>query len=235
MTNIFNEPKLLDRLAFKILIRSLCGSTFITLFFLVAGRLDWIRGWAYVGLLTVGQTASAIYIWRRDPELLTMRSKIGKGSKKWDKILLGLFGITYLGILITSALDVRYSWSTMSRLLWPVGSVLYAFFIVIITWAMDVNRFFEKTVRIQTDRGHHVIDSGPYRFVRHPGYIATILGFILAAPLLLGSWWAFIPAFLSFACILIRTILEDRTLQMELPGYKEYTKRVRYRLLPRIW
>jgi protein-S-isoprenylcysteine O-methyltransferase Ste14 len=235
MRDIYNAPKLCDRLVFKVLAGTTSVCTFVAVFFLIAGRIDWIRGWAYVGLLTLGQTASAVYIWRKDPELLTMRSKIGEGTKKWDKILLGMFGIMYLGILIAAALDVRYNWSTMSIWLWPVGSVLYAFFIVIITWAMDVNRFFEKTVRIQTDRGHHVIDSGPYRIVRHPGYIATILGFIFSAPLLLGSWRAFIPAFLAIACLLIRTVLEDRTLQMELPGYKDYTKRVRYRLLPGIW
>ena len=90
-------------------------------------------------------------------------------------------------------------------------------------------------MRIQSDRNHHVIESGPYGIVRHPGYTATILGLVLATPLLLGSWWAFIPAVLSTVCLIIRTALEDRTLQKELSGYEVYTHKVRYRLLPGLW
>ena len=102
------------------------------------------------------------------------------------------------------------------------------------TWAESVNRFFEPTVRIQTDRGHRVIDTGPYAIVRHPGYLAAWF-FFLGIPLSLGSLWAIIPAIFSCVILVVRTILEDRTLQNELPGYKEYAKRVRYRLLPGIW
>ncbi len=99
---------------------------------------------------------------------------------------------------------------------------------------MGVNPFFEKTVRIQTERGHHVIDSGPYRYVRHPGYVG-LFGWSLSAPLLLGSWWAFIPATLSVFALVIRTALEDQTLRDELAGYEEYVSRVHYRLIPGIW
>ena len=99
---------------------------------------------------------------------------------------------------------------------------------------MVVNPFFEKTVRIQKERGHHVIDTGPYAVVRHPGY-AGFVGWIISAPLLLASAWAFIPALLAVVGILVRTILEDRTLQAELPGYCEYAVRVRFRLVPGVW
>jgi len=99
---------------------------------------------------------------------------------------------------------------------------------------MGVNPFFEKTVRIQSERGHRVIDTGPYSFVRHPGYLG-FAGWILSTPLLLGSWWALIPAILSTVCLVVRTALEDRTLRMELAGYEEYIHRVRYRLVPGIW
>ena len=100
---------------------------------------------------------------------------------------------------------------------------------------MVVNPHFEKTVRIQTDRDHRLIDTGPYRIVRHPGYLGTILSFILSAPLLLGSWWAFVPAAASTASLIVRTALEDRTLRTELAGYEDYARRVRYRLAPGIW
>jgi protein-S-isoprenylcysteine O-methyltransferase Ste14 len=100
---------------------------------------------------------------------------------------------------------------------------------------MLANPFFEKTARIQTDRGHKVIDSGPYRYVRHPGYLGTIVGFILATPLMLGSWWSVVPAVLATLSVAVRTALEDRMLLQELEGYKAYAKRVRYRLIPLFW
>ena len=207
---------------------------FISIFWLV-GRLDWFRGWAFIGLLVVGPTISGLYMWRKNPELIMRRGQIGKGTKTWDLVILGGFGLTYLAIPIVAALDTRYHWSEMTLWLWPIGAVLFVFFMVVITWAMAVNPYFEKTVRIQRDRNHQVIESGPYRIIRHPGYIATLLGFVLATPLLLGSWWAFIPAILAMLCLILRTALEDRTLQKELSGYEAYTQKVRYRLLPGLW
>ena len=116
-----------------------------------------------------------------------------------------------------------------------VGLTLFCAYVAILTWSMLVNTHFEKTVRIQTDRNHKVIDTGPYRVVRHPGYLGLIAGFILSAPLLLGSWWAFVPAVASTATLIVRTALEDRTLREELDGYEDYARRVRYRLVPGVW
>jgi len=98
-----------------------------------------------------------------------------------------------------------------------------------------VNTFFEKTVRVQIDRDHRVIDAGPYKFVRHPGYLSILVGGIFASPLLLNSWWAFVPAALCAVSLVIRTALEDRTLLKGLPGYEEYALRTRYRLFPGVW
>ncbi|MHC4165687.1 MAG: methyltransferase family protein, partial [Planctomycetota bacterium] len=207
----------------------------VALFFWLAGRLNWTRGWAYIGLITIGQSISGLYVWRRDPEVLRRRGKIGQGTKTWDKIVLGLFGTTYFALIVVAALDERYDWSSMSGWFWPLGVAMYAFCVFMLTWATAVNTHFEKTVRIQHDRGHRVIDSGPYRIVRHPGYLGAIFGFILAAPLLLGSWWAFAPAVIAVACLAVRTALEDRTLRKELDGYEAYVQTVRYRLLPGLW
>ncbi len=207
---------------------------FISIFWL-AGGWNWFRGWTFIGLLIVGQTISTLYIWRKNPELLMRRSRIGQGTKTWDIVLLALFGITYLAIPIVAALDTQHQWSKMTIWLYPVGVVLYVFFVVVFTWAMSVNPHFEKTVRIQRELNHQVIESGPYRIVRHPGYIATMLGLVLATPLLLGSWWAFIPAILALLCLLLRTALEDLTLRKELSGYEAYTRKVHYRLLPGLW
>ncbi|MBE9137067.1 isoprenylcysteine carboxylmethyltransferase family protein [Nodosilinea sp. LEGE 07088] len=218
----------------KIIGSLITALVFVSVFGLV-GRWDWPRGWALIGLLLVGRLIAAPYLWRKNPELMKRRGQIGEGTKTWDLIVLTLFGVTFLAIPIVAALDIRYRWSAMSLWFWLVGAALYAFFVAIVTWSMAVNPFFEKTVRIQGDRGHQVIDSGPYGMVRHPGYLAIILGLVLAMPLLLGSWWAFVPAVLCTLTLILRTALEDRTLQKELPGYEAYTQKVRYKLIPGLW
>jgi len=232
---VTRNPETSKSMPTKILLGVITTVVFIWSFALVAGRFDWIRGWAYIALLTCGQSLSSLYVWRRDPEVLRRRGRIGRGTKGWDKIMLGLFATAYLAVLVVAALDERYAWSAMSGWFWPLGAALYLFCVFVLTWAMSVNTHFEKTVRIQHDRGHRVIDSGPYRIVRHPGYLGTIFGFALAGPLLLGSWWAFAPAVIAAACLVIRTALEDRTLQTELDGYEAYARTVRYRLLPGLW
>ncbi len=204
-------------------------------FFWLAGRWDWIEGWAYVGLFTLGQSVIGIYLLIRDPELIRRRARAGEGTKAWDKVCLSLFGCSYLAIMVVAALDARWGWSETPAWLVPAGGALYVLGAVLVTWAMAVNTHFEKTVRIQTDRGHKVIDSGPYRLVRHPGYVATILGFVLAPPLMLRSRWALLPAAVAVSVFVLRTALEDRMLRRELEGYAEYAKRVRYRLLPPVW
>ncbi len=208
---------------------------YISLVFWLVGHWHWWRGWAFIGLLIIGRISSVPYLWRKNPELMKVRGEFGKGTKAWDMVVLVPFGITFLAEPVVAALDAHYQWSQMSPWLWFLGAALYAFFVAFITWAMAVNPHFEKTVRIQHERNHHVITSGPYGIVRHPGYTATILGLVLATPLLLGSWWAFIPAILSTACLTVRTALEDQTLRKELSGYEAYTRKVRYRLVPGLW
>jgi len=219
----------------KIVMGSVIVVLFVGLLFLIAGRFNWTRGWAYIGLLSCGQSVSCLYVRRKDAEVLRRRGRIGRGTKTWDKFVLGLFATAYLAEIVVAAVDERYTWSTMSGWFWLLGTIMYIFYVFMLTWAMSVNTHFEKTVRIQHDREHRVIDSGPYRIIRHPGYLGTILGFVLATPLLLGSWWAFAPAVAAAAFMVVRTALEDRTLQRELEGYKAYTQNVRCRLLPGVW
>ena len=144
-------------------------------------------------------------------------------------------GVFPVASWIVAGLDLRFSWSSPKPLavhLIGMGTVAlgYALFM----WAMVSNAYFSEVVRIQEDRGHQVATDGPYRFVRHPGYAGAILSF-LGSPLLLGSWWAFIPTALGVGGYILRTALEDKTLQLELGGYREYTERVRYRLIPGVW
>jgi protein-S-isoprenylcysteine O-methyltransferase Ste14 len=219
----------------RIVVAGLGALTFFVGFFLIAGWMHWTRGWATLGLICLGQTISALYVSREDPELLKRRLHGGEGTKWWDRLWLGAFGVFCLMIFVVAGVDVGKGGSTVPAWLWPLGAVLYLAFAIGITWAMHVNTHFEKTIRIQTDRNHKVIDDGPYRYVRHPGYLVLIGGLLLPLPILLGSWWALVPAAVSSLWVVLRTVLEDWTLRRELDGYAEYAERVRHRLIPKVW
>lgn len=174
---------------------------------------------------------------RRHPGLLAERQSLEKaqGAKRWDKLLAPLMGVSLsLPLFIVAGLDHRHGWSpTFPVWLSILGLVLVTIGYSLAVWALYENRFFSTFVRIQTDRGHVVCDSGPYAIVRHPGYLGNILA-LPGIALALGSVWTLIPAAIATLVALVRTMLEDRTLQEELPGYRDYTRRVRYRLIPGI-
>ena len=198
-----------------------------------AGRLDWVMGWIYVAVSSVGYGYSTLTM---SPELAAERGGFHEGVKDWDKMLVGISGLcSPLGTLIVAGLDFRNGWSPAPALAPQLAAL--GFFIlsyVLFNWAIAANAYFSKFVRIQKDRGHSVVTSGPYRYCRHPGYVARIVE-ALATPVLLGSLWALIPAALCVGTFIIRTAMEDRTLQDELEGYTDYARRVRYRLLFGVW
>jgi len=206
--------------------------------FLAAGRLDWIWGWALLGVLTAFLAAHVLILVPVDPELLAEREKgmRGPGVKAWDKWISALAaGVLPVASWVVAGLDIRFGWTGPMPLAYHVGGLLsmllgFALFL----WAMASNAFFSEGVRIQEERGHVVATGGPYRYVRHPGYVGAMLA-QLATPFLLGSPWAFVPGVGSVALYAVRTHLEDRTLIEELPGYREYARRTRYRLLPGVW
>lgn len=207
---------------------------FATLVFASAGRLDWMLGWFYIGILVFSVTVNWGCLLRWNPVLIERRMHVGKGTKTWDKVWAALFAPVTIAIYIAAGLEAREGVSNLPLAAWPLGFVVFVLGTVMLTWSMVVNPFFEKTVRIQTDHGHRVIDSGPYAYVRHPGYVG-LAGWMLSTPLLLGSVWAFVPAVGALVGIVIRTALEDRTLQAELAGYTDYAERVRSRLIPGVW
>ena len=208
---------------------------FGALLFVPAGRWDWTAGWLYLAIVSLNTAANLALMRRRNPTLIEHRLRVGPGTKTWDKVWMAVFAPFVLAIYTTAGLDAaRFGWSTVPLWLWPIGLALFLAGTMLLTWSMGVNPFFEKTVRIQTERGHTVIDTGPYTYVRHPGYVGFV-GWLISAPLLLGSWWAMIPAVLSVALVVARTVFEDRTLHNELPGYVAYARRVRFRLIPHIW
>jgi protein-S-isoprenylcysteine O-methyltransferase Ste14 len=203
---------------------------------LVSGRADWSRAWIYVGLAVGFSVVTGIILARLSPDLLKERSRVRKGTKSWDKWLVPFVALVGpLGIWCVAALDVRAHWPPAVPLWWSAAAFAVCVMGLLFTfWAMLTNRFFSATVRIQEERGHVVIDGGPYRYVRHPGYTGA-LAFSIASPVALGSWLALIPAALLALVLAVRTALEDRTLRAELKGYEAYASRVRYRLAPGLW
>jgi protein-S-isoprenylcysteine O-methyltransferase Ste14 len=206
--------------------------------FIAAGRLNWVMGWVYVGLAIASTAASRIIVMFKNPELIAERAQYreGEGVKDWDRVLVALVALYGpLATLIVAGLDERFGWPPQL----PLALQLVALAVVVLgyfmaTWAMVVNKFFSAVVRIQKDRDHAVVTSGPYRFVRHPAYAGGIISY-LATPVMLDALWALIPAGLIVVGVIVRTALEDRTLREELAGYAEYAQQTRYRLLPGIW
>ena len=207
---------------------------FAALLFVPAGRLDWTLGWIYLGAVGLAVAVNWACLLRWNPELIERRMRLGEGTNRWDILWSVLFTPLMLAVYGVAGFDAREDAAGAPGAAWLVGLALFIPGAAVLAWSMTVNPFFEKTVRIQTDRGHRVIDTGPYAWVRHPGYVG-FAGWILSAPLLLGSRRAWLPALLSLAALVIRTALEDRTLRAELPGYPEYAKRVRFRLVPGVW
>lgn len=205
-------------------------------FFIAAGNLFIGRAWIYFGFLALVYTVSSLIFIKFNPELLNERAKERDNTKSWDKLLLSLYLlIGFFGINLVAGLDVgRFHWSGLAMGYMIPGTIIYLVSAALGAWAMVTNKYFEATVRIQEDRDHQVVRDGPYRIVRHPGYLAILLG-IAAIPLMIGSLYAFYCSAAVFIIMITRTALEDGALRQELKGYSDYAQKVRYRLIPYIW
>ena len=204
---------------------------------LISQKWGWWEAWLYAAINILGFALSRYLMAQRHPDLITERARMMQhdDAKSWDRRLSGLMGLLGIIIPVVAGLDALYGWSPVTSL--PV-KVLALLLILTGHWlgsyALIVNRFFSGVVRIQSDRGHHVVSAGPYRWIRHPGYAGALLTYA-GTPFLLGALWTILPALLVSAVLVIRTRLEDQTLQDELEGYSDYAASVRYRLLPGFW
>lgn len=204
---------------------------------LITRRWGWWEAWVYAGINIIGFAVSRMLAARRNPDIIAERARYlqHKDAKRFDKILSPLVGLGGGLMPITAGLDELLEWSGSFSLSVKIISVIFivaGYFIG--SYALIENRYFSGMVRIQYDRDHHVITSGPYRWIRHPGYSGALLSYVFT-PFLLDSWWIFIPVVFMVITLFIRTYLEDNTLQKELPGYAEYAQKVRYRLVPGLW
>jgi protein-S-isoprenylcysteine O-methyltransferase Ste14 len=233
------EKVKLDKYGRKELMGHIIGPVFIAaLFFGVAGTTDLYRAWLWAIVTLLYYIGGMMVILKVNPLLFNERGSWNKkkDTKSWDKILLRVFGT--IGVyfhIILMALDVgRFGWSMLNPWFILPGMILYTAGFNLVYWAMAENTYFETTVRIQHERNHQVITTGPYRILRHPGYAGLMIT-NFGSTMILGSMYGFITAFATLIILGIRTWLEDRTLAAELPGYQEYRKEVRYRLFPFIW
>lgn len=204
------------------------------LLFVPAGRLAWGRGWLMWLVMLLSFLANHFILVRVNREVLVARARHTKPTTGFDRRLMPLLRISLFAIPVVAGYDARWHWSAMP-LLWIVpGVLLFLAGDAIIVWAMAVNRHLETTVRIQSDRGHSVVTSGPYRIVRHPMYVGCAMLFA-GIPLMVGAWWACLPAAVAALTLFVRAGFEDALLRRELPGYEEFTRRTRWRLLPGVW
>jgi len=209
---------------------------FIASLFIAAGRWDWIRGWISVALSVVGLTAVGLIVQHYNPELMAQRARWRrKDTKPFDKIFMAIFMPLVVIQPAVAGLDaVRYHWSSMPFGFVYPGVILFVLSMVLIAWVMAINPYAETSVRIQTDRGHTVVTSGPYRLVRHPMYVGVMLDYV-GNSLVWGSAWALGITGVIILLFLWRTAREDRTLRQELSGYEDFAAHTRYRLLPGVW
>lgn len=233
------KPRLSSALTVRNILRFLSFSILmLAILFVAAGRVNWWEAWAYTGVTLAAISISRALMFLRNPELANERASGSEKAnvKPWDKTigpLIALYGP--FAAMLLAGLDERWGW-TAAPALWVQLIALVCIMLgsALSTWAMVVNAFFSSVVRIQTERGHRVVEAGPYRAIRHPGYAGAVLAW-LAIPFFFGSVWVGIPAMVILIGIVVRTALEDRTLQAELPGYAQYTTRTRFRLLPGVW
>ena len=218
----------------QLILRGLVAPVYMFgLLFLAAGRWDYWQGWVYLGLNTMILLLMGLVL-TKNMALVEERLSPGHGMKGWDKVYFALSTPLYFVALVLGGLDARFGWSALPLPFYLAGVAVYLLGQAVFLWARYTNVYFSSVVRIQADRGQTVCRDGPYRYVRHPGYVGGIL-FAASMGLVLGSAWATLPQLGASALLVWRTAREDATLLAELPGYAEYAAGTRYRLVPGVW
>jgi protein-S-isoprenylcysteine O-methyltransferase Ste14 len=229
-----SKPKL-NKHGLRMVIREYISRFFfLTILLLAAGDTDWPRAWAFFILVLLTTILFHLLVVGPEPDLYNERGQIKGKVAAWDKRwLIGYAFLSYI-LLLVIGLDKRFGWSYSGDSWMIPGALLVIASNLMAAWSMRVNRFFSSVVRIQADRGHKVCSEGPYSVIRHPGYAAVSLYF-LGVPLFLGSWIGFIPASVCILWYAVRILYEENVLVEGLDGYKEYTQKVKYRLIPGVW
>jgi protein-S-isoprenylcysteine O-methyltransferase Ste14 len=206
------------------------------LLFVPAGTLRWTGAWAFVVLMAIAGFGGVEWLRRRDPELLRERLKppFQHDQKPWDKVLMAIFLQLWFAWFVLMAIDRRFGWSDVPVFAQVLGAVLVTLGMLLGFRVLKENSYAAPVVKLQKDRGHRVVTTGPYAYMRHPMY-ASALFLFLGLPLLLGSWWGLCAAPLLVVVLGVRAVMEERTLASELEGYDDYAARIRYRFVPYLW
>jgi protein-S-isoprenylcysteine O-methyltransferase Ste14 len=200
-----------------------------------SGDPGWLAAWAVVVITAAWAVATGVVIVRANPALLAERLGPRQGARRWDTVLMSVYGLLQFAVLLIAGLDHRYGWTQAGGPVSQVaGFVFCSLGYSLTVWATASNAFFSQIVRIQSERGHTVQTGGPYHYVRHPGYAGSILTAV-SVPVLLASLWAIALGLISVLLMVLRTSMEDETLRVELPGYADYARHVRRRLIPWVW
>jgi protein-S-isoprenylcysteine O-methyltransferase Ste14 len=202
--------------------------------FASAGTLDYPEAWTLLEVYLIALLIGGVYIGLKNPEAINARGRWRGGIKKQELIIVTLYSIATLMLLIVAGFDFRYKWSVVPQEYKLLGIASFFVSMVIAYWTMYVNSYLAVLVKVDKKHGQRVITTGPYHYVRHPLYVGIIIS-LLGMPLLLGSYVAFIPAVLAIFFLSVRSVLEEKTLMKELKGYKEYTRKTKYRLIPGVW
>lgn len=201
-----------------------------------AGTWRWPGAWAYLVVQFSMSAAMTVWLARHNPGLLYERMMgLRRPSPRWDRALrAGLFTALAAEYVVPGLDAVRYHWTFVPLVMQSAGLLALVISLLIIYRAMQANPYLAPVVAVQTDRGHRVIDTGPYARVRHPMYLGVLV-YVLALTLLLGSLWGLLPAAVAAGLVVVRARLEEGMLRRELAGYEEYAQRVRWRLVPGVW
>jgi protein-S-isoprenylcysteine O-methyltransferase Ste14 len=221
----------------KLLLQNLIWIVAIgALLFVSAGTLHWPAAWVFLGTNAILGLGCGLWLAKTDPALLAerMRPTMQDGQPAADKKFMLAFGFAALIWLVTIGLDRRLHGSDVPLSLQALGLAMLLLCTGFIMWVLRENSFAAPVVKVQAERGHHVVSTGPYAFVRHPMYSGIVL-FFIGVPLLLGSWWGVALSPLFVVLFAIRSRIEERALIAGLPGYADYAARVHYRLLPGLW
>jgi protein-S-isoprenylcysteine O-methyltransferase Ste14 len=230
-----------NQAAVRLLLQMIAVGTFVSLLlFISAGRLNWIQGWVFVTLWFVTKLSYVALVAKYDPELTAERANRHKNTQTYDRVLMTAYILMGFGAFLVAGLEARYYPQRFTLtaptpiILMLLGIVVHLVLNGLTMWAMLTNTYHSSESRLQTERDQQVVTDGPYGYIRHPTYFAAFVMW-LTTPMILGSWWALLPAAVAAALMVARTLFEDRMLKRELPGYAEYAQEVRYRLLPGVW
>jgi protein-S-isoprenylcysteine O-methyltransferase Ste14 len=206
----------------------------LALLFIPAGTFHYWQGWAYVAVAIIASGAYTVYLARHDPALLKRRTEAGISYEKEpaQKIIVFFLFVVCTALVVLPPLDFRFSWSSVPWYVSVIGDAFVAFSFYIFYLVSKVNTYAAANVRVE--EGQQVISTGVYALVRHPMYFGALF-LLIGTPLALGSWWALLPVPLSLPVLYLRLANEEKVLIRDLPGYREYTQKVQYRLIPYIF